>query len=93
MAEYKISADHSKSVGKVYHIGVDYDDFHYSVVFGRYINGGFCSIPNWNVGCELGSFDDTFWNTESLGKALKNKEVAKVIAYAIKEYSEKLCTK
>lgn len=91
MAEYKISADFSKSIGKVHHIGVDYGECHYSIVFGRYINGGFFSIPNWGVGGELASsFDDTFWNTESLTSALKDKEAAKAIAYAIKEYSEKL---
>ena len=47
----------------------------YSVIFGRYINGGFFSIPNWGVGGELGQFSDTFWNTESLSRALKNKRV------------------
>lgn len=67
---------------------IGYNGNSYSVIFGRYINGGFFSIPNWGVGGELGQFSDTFWNTESLSRALKNKRVAKAIAMAIAEFSE-----
>ena len=71
-----------------YPYGVDYNGNYYSVIFGRYINGGFFSIPNWNVGGELGEFSDTFWNTESLSRVLKSKKAAKVIAMAIAEFAE-----
>lgn len=60
--------------------------FH-SVVFGKYINGGFCSIPNWNAGCEIGTYDDVFWNTESLIKSLDDKDTSRAIAEAIREYA------
>ena len=52
------------------------------------MNGGFFSIPNWNVGGELGEFSDTFWNEESLSRALRSKKAAKVIAMAIAEFAE-----
>ena len=90
MADYRISYIGDNSVGNVHHIGVDYNGNYYSVIFGRYINGGFFSIPNWNIGGELGEFSDTFWNEESLSRVLKSKKVAKVIALAIAEYAEKI---
>ena len=89
MADYRISYIGDNSVGNVHHIGVDYNGNYYSVIFGRYINGGFFSIPNWNVGGELGEFSDTFWNEESLRRVLKSNKAAKVIALAIAEYAEK----
>lgn len=86
--EYKISYIGDSSIGNVHHIGVDYNGNYYSVIFGRYINGGFFSIPNWGVGGELSCFNDTFWNEESLSRALKSKRAAKVIALAIAEFAE-----
>ncbi len=85
---YKISYLGDRNIENVHHIGVDYNGNYYSVIFGRYVNGGFCSIPNFGVGCELSNFSNIFWNTESLDRVLKNKEVAKVIALAIAEFVE-----
>ena len=84
--EYKISYVGDSSIGNVHHIGIDYNGYYYSVIFGEYVNGGFFSIPNWGVGGELGRFEDTLWNEESLGRVLKNEQAAKVIALAIAEY-------
>lgn len=88
MSDYRISYIGDNSVGNVHHIGVDYNGNYYSVIFGRYVNGGFFSIPNWNVGGELGQFSDTFWNEESLSRVLKSKKAAKAIALAIAEFTE-----
>ena len=88
MADYRNSYIGDNSVGNVHHIGVDYNGNYYSVIFGRYVNGGFFSIPNWNVGGELGQFGDTFWNEESLSRVLKSKKVSKAIAMAIAEFAE-----
>ena len=87
MADYKISYIGDNNVGNVHHIGVDYNGNYYSVIFGKYVNGGFFSIPNWNCGGELGEFTDTFWNEESLSRALKSKKAAKAIAIAIAEFA------
>ena len=88
MADYRISYIGDNNVSNVHHIGIDYNGNYYSVIFGRYVNGGFFSIPNWNVGGELATFDDVFWNEESLSRVLKSKKVAKAIAMAIAEFAE-----
>ena len=88
MSDFKISYIGDNNVGNVHHIGVDYNGNYYSVIFGKYVNGGFFSIPNWNVGGELGEFSDIFWNEESLSRVLKSKKAAKAIAMAIAEFVE-----
>ncbi|HOA82030.1 MAG TPA: hypothetical protein PKK61_13360 [Defluviitaleaceae bacterium] len=35
---------------------------------GDYINGRFISVPAYGVGCDLGHYDDYFWNHESLSR-------------------------
>lgn len=86
MGNYKVSYNGDKHISEMHHIGVEHDGNYYSVIFGKYVNGGFCSIPNWAVGCELAGFDDKFWNAGSIGNALKDKKAAKAIADAIAEY-------
>lgn len=85
---YEISYIGDRNISDMHHIGVDHNGSHYNVIFGRYVNGGFCSIPNFGVGCELSSFSDVFWNTESLGRVLKSKRAAKAIAMAISEFGD-----
>ena len=75
-----------KHISDLHHIQVDFDGWCYNVIFGKYINGGFFSIPEWNVGGELGGFSDVSWNTDSIYSALKDSDAAKAIAKAIKEY-------
>lgn len=86
--DYKIIHIWDDSINNVHHITVEYNGNSYSVIFGRYVNGGFFGIPNWGVGGELGQFSDTFWNTESLSRVLKSKRAAKAIAMAIAEFGE-----
>lgn len=86
MTDYEISYIGDKNVGNVHHIGIDYNGNYYNVIFGKYVNGGFFSIPNWNCGGELATFDDVFWNAESIGRTIKSKRVGKVIALAIAEF-------
>ena len=75
----------------VHHLGISCDGIYYTVIFGRYINGGFCCIPNHNAGCELsGDLQDQLWNAESLTKALQDKKAAAAIAEAIAEYVAEL---
>ena len=86
--EYKITHVWDDSISNVHHITIEYNGNSYSVIFGKYINGGFFCIPNWGVGGELGHFCDTFWNEESLSRTLKSKRAAKAIAMAIAEFRE-----
>lgn len=40
------------------------------VLFGETSQGGFACMPDYGVGCHLGSFKDKFWNTENLTAVL-----------------------
>lgn len=78
---YNISARYKASV--LCEISVDVDGLHYLVIYGTHINGGWCCIPNWILGCEMGDHTDTFFNTEALVRAGLNTNAAKAIASAI----------
>lgn len=64
-------------------IGVEYNGNFYHVIYGEQVDGGFCCIPNWRIGCELAAFHDIFWNTESLGRVMDDKKAAGEIAELI----------
>ena len=87
MVNYKISYIGDNKVENVHHIGIDYNGNYYSVIFGEYVNSGLFSIFNWKCGGELATFDDVFWNAESIGRTLKSKRAAKAIAMAIAEFA------
>lgn len=75
------------SISNVHHVGMSYNGSYYSVIFGKYANGGFCCIPNWRVGCELSSyFWDKSWNTDSIGRVLDDMEAGRAIAEMIAEF-------
>lgn len=84
--EYEISYIGDPAISDVRHISVNFNGSNYNVIFGKYINGGFFSIPNWHCGGELAGFDDVFWNTESIYNSLKRKKAAEAIANAITDY-------
>lgn len=83
--EYEITAQYNTN--NVKEISVDWNGNNYLVIYGKHINGGFFSIPNWGVGGELsGHFaSDVFGNTEYINRYLKNKRAAQQIAMAIAE--------
>lgn len=38
----------------------------FHIIAGQYEHGGFLCIPAWNIGCEIGDYNDSFWNFERL---------------------------
>ena len=48
--KYEINIVGDSEIESVHHIGLSYDGNYYSVICGKYMNGGFCSIPNWELG-------------------------------------------
>ena len=81
---------HEYQTSNVREISVDWNGNNYLVIYGKHINGGFFSIPNWGVGGELsGCLGDTFYNGEVIGRALKSKKAGKVIAQAITVMEQK----
>lgn len=60
------------------------DYFH--VIAGSYAYGKYICIPNHNVGAEIASFTDTFWNCQKLEKCTSlNAMEACTVAFALKE--------
>lgn len=60
---------------------------YFHLLIGSHAYGNFICIPNWNVGTELSSLSDLFWNCERLSKTnLKNVDACSV-AYALQELS------
>lgn len=88
MADYIINQNGDAGISNVHHIVVDWNGNRYNVIFGQYMNGWFCCIPDWNIGCGLSDPEDTFWNVESLGRQLKSKRAAKAIACAISDFAK-----
>ena len=85
MAQYEI--ENIFKAECISEISVAVNGYSYLVIFGTHINGGFCCIPAWGVGCELSShehFGDIYYNSERIGKALKDKTAGRCIAEAIR---------
>lgn len=78
---YRISARYKASA--LCEISVDVDGLNYLVIYGSHINGVWCCIPNWEIGCEMGDPTDTFFNTEALTRAGLGANAARAIASAI----------
>ncbi len=79
--EYRISGHYQAQA--LCEISLDTNGCNYLVIYGSHINGGWCVIPNWNIGCEMGTPSDTFFNAESLVRAGLSERPAKAIAAAI----------
>jgi len=54
------------------------------VIIEKHDYGYYICVPNWDVGCDLEDYADTFWNTERLSKQLRIADTV-TIATAIKE--------
>ena len=59
------------------------------VICGESRNGLWACIPDYDAGCSLSCLKDTFFNTENLYRAMKNKVDAITVAQALKALSDK----
>ena len=59
----------------------------YYIVAEKFRYGYYLCIPNWNIGVELSSYKDVFWNLENLSKVMKRRSAFSII-YAIKYINE-----
>ena len=75
----------------LFEISVEVRGDFYLVIYGKHINGYFCCIPNWCIGCEMAEPDDIFYNTEKLLGAGAPEYSAKDIAKSIKKAVEEKC--
>lgn len=50
----------------------------FTFIVGQYVNGGFITIPSFNIGSDLSSYDDYFWNNEQLASIMNRVDAATV---------------
>ncbi len=92
MKGHKIQKQYGCSA--LFEISVDTNGYNFLVIFGKHISGYYCAIPNWNLCCEMSEACDTYYNYERLSEAIRKtnvgleREIAKELAEAIKEYYE-----
>jgi hypothetical protein len=55
----------------------------FAFLAGQYTNGGFISIPAFEVGADLADFGDYFWNNERLA-SIMNRVDAATVAQALR---------
>lgn len=60
------------------------------VIFGKTDYGYFACMPDFHAGCHLGSPKDTFYNTEKLIYAMKNKVDGITVAMALNAVADKI---
>ncbi len=61
---------------------------YFHLVVGHHAYGNYICIPNWDIGTELSSLSDSFWNQERLSGTKLKKVDACSIAYALLELSK-----
>ena len=59
----------------------------FTFMVGNCTAGAFISIPDYNVGCELASYGDYFWNNERLSRIM-NRVDAATVAQALQTLAE-----
>ena len=79
--EFKI--EHTYDSYTLFEFNVSINGYSYLVIYGRHINGGFCCIPNWGYGCEMGEPMSIDYNAGKLESVGLDREVATAIAKAI----------
>ncbi len=83
--EFKIQREYA--VNALFESDVAVDGSSYLVIYGKHINGYYCCIPNWNLGCEMGTPDYISYNTEKL----VGVGVSEPIAYQIAKSIQHMC--
>jgi hypothetical protein len=61
--------------------------YSYHMIVGTHAYGAFLCIPNFNIGCEISTFDDVFWNCERISQLLDIQD-ATYLALAIKHLEQ-----
>ena len=71
-----------------YEIEVSARGSYFHLLVGHHAYGNFLCIPNWDIGTELASLSDSFWNLERLSSTKLKKVDACSITYALVELSK-----
>ena len=60
----------------------------FHLLIGRHAYGNYICIPDWDIGTELASLSDSFWNLERLKNTKLKKVDACSVVYALLELSK-----
>lgn len=71
-----------------YEVEVSARGSYFHLLVGHHAYGNFICIPNWDIGTELASLSDSFWNLERLSSTKLKKVDACSVAYALVELSK-----
>ena len=71
-----------------YEVEVSARGSYFHLLVGRHAYGNYICIPNWDIGTELASLSDSFWNLERLSTTKLKKVDACSVAYALLEVSK-----
>ncbi len=53
------------------------------MIYGKHVNGYFCCIPNWDIGCEMAEPDNVQYNAGKLMECDMDEGITQVLAEAI----------
>ena len=67
-----------QNFGAYYEATINGRGSHFHIVTGEHRYGYFICIPNHDVGCELATYDDLFWNYEQLSRHLSDVDALTV---------------
>ena len=84
--EFTIEREFKANV--LFEFSVAIDGWTYLVIYGKHINGYFCALPSWSMGCEMSSPDAVDYNTKKLISCGMADNVAPALANAIKYMGE-----
>ena len=95
MQEYTVEKvkDYTNTAHVIFEHEIDINGYSYLIIFGRHINGGFISIPNWRIGTKMASDGAIIYNTEQLEHCGLDPATALTIARYISETLESMQTK
>lgn len=77
-------------VYSVHEFSVDWNGFHFLVIYGKHVNGWFIAIPNWGICVEATEPTDFCYNADKLSAAFDRADRGKAIAEMVKEHWEGL---
>lgn len=88
--EWKVKIQRLNATNNGFEASILADNWLFHVVVGKFKYGYYLCVPNWNVGIELASYQDTFWNLEQLVKVMKRKNAISIVTSVkyIYEYLE-----
>ena len=73
--------------GSVYEAEINGRGTYFHLIVGRHRYGNYLCIPNHNVGSELSSYKDVFWNRERLSRMMREVDAA-TVAYGLSHLEE-----